>query len=182
MMSGGSAVTIRPARPDDLAPVADVFLACWRESYAGFLPEHVIRLYDEAGARKVWQPAILEPAADTIVLVAEAADGSVVGVARLGRDPGEPEAGHVFSLYVRPDAQGGGVGARLLGAAEDRFRSEARRDATLWVFAANVAARSFYARQGWRPDGGERVEPAYGEPELRLRRSVRTVDGGDREA
>ena len=87
MMSGGSAVTIRPARPDDLAPVADVFLACWRESYAGFLPEHVIRLYDEAGARKVWQPAILEPAADTIVLVAEAAD------AAKGLDPLDQQEG-----------------------------------------------------------------------------------------
>lgn len=181
-MSGASAGPVRAARPEDLSAVADVFLACWRESYAGLLPEHVIGLYDEGGARTVWRPALVEPAPDTSVLVAEGADGSVVGVVRIGRDPGEPEAGHVFSLYVHPGAQGHGVGARLLAAAEDRFRSDDRREATLWVFAANVAARSFYARQGWQPDGGERVEPAYGEPELRLRRQVRAAGGRDGDA
>lgn len=174
-MSRGTAVTVRAARPEDLVAVADVFLACWRESYAGFLPEHVIGLYDEVGARTVWRPTLVEPPADASVLVAEGADGSVVGVVRIGRDPGEPGAGHVYSLYVHPEAQGRGVGACLLAAADDRFRSDGPHEVTLWVFAANVAARSFYARQGWRPDGGERVEPAYGEPELRLRRPVRTA-------
>lgn len=181
-MSRGSDVTIRAARPEDLAAVADVFLACWRESYADFLPAHVIGLYDEVGARAIWRPSLVGPAADISVLVAEGADGSVVGVVRIGRDPGEPGAGHVYSLYVDPEAQGRGVGARLLAAADDRFGFDGLREVTLWVFAANVAARRFYAREGWRPDGGERVEPAYGEPELRLRRPVRTARSRDGEA
>ena len=41
--------------------------------------------------------------------------------------------------------------------------------ATLWVFEANATARAFYLRHGWEPDGGTRVEPEFGEPEVRLR-------------
>jgi ribosomal protein S18 acetylase RimI-like enzyme len=77
--------------------------------------------------------------------------------------------GHVFSLYVDPDAQGTGVGGRLLAEAERWFGSEGLAEATLWVFEANARARAFYARHGWQPDGGMRVEPEFGEPEIRLR-------------
>ena len=90
----------------------------------------------------------------------------------MGSDPDEPAAGHVACLYVDPAAQGQGIGARLLEEAHRWFRAEGRAEATLWVFAANAPARRFYARRGWHPDGGERVEPAFGEPEVRLRRRV----------
>ena len=69
------------------------------------------------------------------------------------------------------------LGTRLLAAADDRFRRDGMDEATLWVFAANAAARGFYSRLGWQPDGGERVEPQYGEPELRLRRTLRDGAG-----
>jgi len=172
------AVVVREAHPDDLTSVAAVFLACWHDSYAGFLSSHVIGKYDEDGARALWRPTLTGPPAADVVLVAERAGRDVLGVARVGRDPDEPTAGHVHSLYVRPDAQGLGVGTLLLAAADDRFRRDGVHEATLWVFAANAAARAFYSRRGWRPDGGERVELRYGEPELRLRRTVRDGDGG----
>lgn len=173
-----AAVVIREARPDDLAAVAGIFLACWRNSYASFLPTAVVRIYDEPGARDLWRPTLHDPPAEAVVLVAEQAERGVLGVVRLGRDPDESTAGHVYSLYVHPDAQGLGVGTRLLAAAEERFRRDGVDEATLWVFAANRAALGFYARCGWQPDGGERVEPEYGEPELRLRRSLRPGDLG----
>ena len=162
-------LSLREARPDDLDDVASVFLACWRVSYTGVLPEPVVALFDEAGARALWQRALERPRTGTVGVVAQG-DRGVVGIIRLGTDPDEPEAGHVFSLYVDPSAQGSGIGGRLLEEADRRFRVAGRREATLWVFAANTVARRFYARHGWQPDGGERVEDAYGEPEVRLRR------------
>lgn len=171
-MSGEARTTIREARPDDLAAVAAVFLACWHESYPGFLSPGVAGLYDEDGARALWRRTLVDPPADATVLVAELPGRSVSGVIRIGRDPDLPAAGHVYSLYVHPEAQGLGVGARLLAAADGRFRRDGVEEATLWVFAANAAARAFYVHLGWQPDGGERVEPAYGEPEVRLRRSI----------
>lgn len=181
-MNPEAAITIREARPDDLTAVAAVFLACWHDSYADFLPPDVIDMYDEDGARALWRPALSDPPADAVVFVAEQTGRGVLGVIRIGKDPDEPAAGHVYSLYVRPDTQGLGVGTRLLAAADDRFGRDGVHEATLWVFAANAAARGFYARLGWLPDGGERVEPQYGRPELRLRRSLSAVDGADASA
>lgn len=175
-MNPGAALTIRGARPDDLAAVATVFLACWHDSYAGVLPTHVIDLYDEDGARALWRSTLSDPPADAVVSVAEQTGRGVLGVIRIGRDPDEPAAGHVYSLYVHPDTQGLGVGTRLLADADGRFRRDGLHEATLWVFLANAAARGFYSRLGWRPDGGERVERQYGEPELRLRRTLRDSD------
>lgn len=176
-MSPEGAITVREARPDDLAAVATVFLACWRSSYAGVLPVAVVDTYDEDGARTLWRPTLSHPPADATVLVAEQAGSELLGVIRIGADPDEPAAGHVYSLYVHPDTQGSGVGRQLLGAAVDRLRRDGVDEVTLWVFAANAAARGFYARMGWEPDGGTRVEPQYGEPELRLRRTIRDADG-----
>lgn len=169
-MSGEPAPVVRAARPEDLTAVAAVFLACWRESYAEVLPADVIGRYDPDGARDLWRQVVTDPPADAVVLVAEQPGRGVLGVLRIGPDADEPASGHVFSLYVHPDTQGLGIGGRLLTAAEHRFREADMHKATLWVFAANAAARGFYARHGWQPDGAQRVEPEYGEPELRLRR------------
>ena len=159
---------LRDATPADLDAVAALFLRCWRGSYADVLPARVIEVFDEASARGLWARALVTPAPGTRGVVAVDA-GRVDGVIRIGRDPDEAAAGHVFSLYVDPGAQGSGVGGRLLAEAEAWFRSEGLAEANLWVFEANERARGFYARHGWSPDGGTRVEPEFGEPEVRLR-------------
>jgi ribosomal protein S18 acetylase RimI-like enzyme len=161
-------ITIRDARPSDLDAVAALFLRCWR-GYADVLPERVIGVFDERSARELWRRSLESPRPGTRGVVA--VDGErVVGVIRMGRDPDEPGTGHVFSVYVDPGTQGGGTGGRLLDEAASWFAGEGLAEATLWVFEANTRARSFYARHGWQPDGGTRIESAFGEPEVRLRR------------
>jgi len=168
-------IELREATADDLDAVATLFLRCWRGSYADVLPAGVIEAFDAASARELWRPALEAPRPGTRGVVA-VDDARVVGVVRMGRDPDEPTAGHIFSLYVDPDVQGGGVGRRLLEAAVGWLRAEGPAEATLWVFEANARARGFYAAAGWAPDGGTRVEPAFGEPEVRLRRSLRSSE------
>lgn len=164
-------IALRDAAPGDLAAVATLFLRCWRESYADVLSARAIGVFDEMSARELWRPALEAPRPGTRGVVA-ADDERVVGVIRMGRDPDAPDVGHVFSLYVDPDAQGGGVGRRLLDAAVAWFRDEGVPEATLWVFEANRRARTFYALHGWLPDGGARVEPGFDEPEVRLRQAL----------
>lgn len=164
-------ITLRETRPTDLAAVATLFLRCWRTSYAGVLPEHVLAVFDEASARELWRRALEAPGPGTRGVVA-VEDRRIRGIVRMGNDPDDPAVGHVFSLYVDPDAQGGGVGRRLLDEAASWLRAEGLAQATLWVFETNARARAFYARHGWLPDGGTRVEPEFGEPEVRLRRAL----------
>ena len=169
---------VRRAVAADADTAGTVFLACWQRSYVDLLPPQVRARYDEASAVALWRRVLA--AAPDGVLVADVAGQGVRAVTRYGADPDDPRRGHVFSLYVHPDTQGLGLGRTLLRAAADELRAAGYGTATLWVFARNEAARAFYAAQGWTPDGGSRVEAAYGEPEVRLRRDLAEPDGGPR--
>ncbi|MDP3175485.1 MAG: GNAT family N-acetyltransferase [Phenylobacterium sp.] len=52
--------------------------------------------------------------------------------------------GWIDQLYVSPDQQGRGMGARLLG-----FAKAANVGLSLWTFQANAGARGFYEARGF---------------------------------
>jgi GNAT superfamily N-acetyltransferase len=55
------------------------------------------------------------------------------------------------ALYVAPERRGQGIGSALIALAPQAER--------LWVLERNVAARRFYERHGWRPDGEVKPGP-----------------------
>jgi len=63
------------------------------------------------------------------------------------------------ALYVRPESWGTGIAARLHDEAVEVLRAAGVERARLWVLEANVRARRFYERRGWRSDGTTRVVP-----------------------
>jgi len=121
-------VQVRRARPDDAETIAALF----RASYGsiGFLP--TLHTPDEDRAffagvvaqQEVWLAATRD---------------EVLGFLALGDDVLE-------HLYVRPEAQGSGVGTALL-----RHAQALRPDGfTFWVFQRNERARRFYEAHGCR--------------------------------
>ena len=160
---------VRPATPDDLSGVLEVFLACWRESYRGVLPDAAIDAMTDERAEALWRRVLA--ATSGVVLVAER-DGGIVGITRYAATPGDDGRvdGAVHSLYVSPRAHGGGIGGALLARATDALRDAGAEAATLWVFAANLASIGFYEAKGWHPAGGTRTQPEFGEPEQRMRK------------
>ncbi|GAA4377980.1 GNAT family N-acetyltransferase [Nocardioides caricicola] len=75
-------------------------------------------------------------------VVAES-DGEIVGMANLGRR-GDREV--MWKLYIHPEHQGSGLGARLLAATEHLVDGD-----ELWLehVAGNDQAAGFYARHGF---------------------------------
>ncbi|MDO5681436.1 MAG: GNAT family N-acetyltransferase [Propionibacteriaceae bacterium] len=67
-------------------------------------------------------------------------------------------------LYLRPQAQGSGVGQALFEAAVGD------RSAYLWIIANNPRAERFYVRNGFSPDGaaGPAGGPWLGRPMFRM--------------
>jgi ribosomal protein S18 acetylase RimI-like enzyme len=164
-------VALRRATADDLPQVTGVFLACWRGSYAAVLPERLVTTMTDERAATMWARALTAPTGATVVA---AEDGNLLGVTRYDASGTE---GAVHSLYISPAAQGLGIGSRLLDHAVADFAARGVASATLWVFAGNGPAIAFYRSRGWLPDGGTRVEPEFGEAELRLRRELREGAG-----
>ena len=86
----------------------------------------------------------------------------------------------VHALYLAPRARRRGIGSALLAAA--KATSERL---TLWVFAANLPARAFYATHGFQAvEAGDGSGNDEGLPELRLewRREEQQATGGAAEA
>ena len=128
-------VLVRSARADDLEALAELHHAIWLASHAEFvgLP---------TSARDVaWYRDVIAPTLDRTI-VAERAGTPVGYVTWLGD--------LLDDIWIAPWAQGRGVGARLLGAGEEAIRSGGHDEARLECVAANLSARRFYERHGWR--------------------------------
>jgi GNAT superfamily N-acetyltransferase len=166
--------TVRRAGSEDLDQIVEVFLACWWESYATVLPDHLVESMTEEAARVLWTRVVAESAPGDLLVAVGGEPERVIGVTRLG--PVVDGTGHVASLYVWPRAQGLGVGRLLLEEAASLMVRSGASSATLWVFLLNAPSITFYRHLGWTPDGHHRTQPEFGEPEVRMSRSLRTAD------
>ena len=155
-------IHVRPATTDDRDAIVDVFLGCWRQSYAGFVPQFAIEAMTHERASSLWT-GLLAKCRGT-VLVAEC-ELRVMGVTRFEI---HEDTGIVASLYVSPHAHGRGIGTLLLERATAAMRKDVPRNLMLWVFADNTPSVGFYRRLGWLPDGHSRTQDEFGVLELRL--------------
>lgn len=96
--------------------------------------------------------------------VADSGDGAVLGVSDLGRFEGRSV---VWKMYVRPAAQGLGLGRGLLGRA---IQAAGGEDVWLDVFAQNVRAVGFYRSQGFELVDGADTSCVLGHEMIRMRR------------
>ncbi|MEO9333873.1 N-acetyltransferase [Ectopseudomonas guguanensis] len=139
-------IMIRPYHPTDSDAVLDLWLKASILAH-DFVPE------------SFWReqlPAMRElylPQAETLVLEEK---GQVLGFASLHEQ-------RLAALFVSPDAQGRGLGRRLLDDAKRR-----RDSLELGVYRANARAVAFY-RAGGFVTLNETRDPHTGQPELTMR-------------
>ncbi len=88
----------------------------------------------------------------------------------------EPVVGEITHVLVRPEAQGKGVGRALVDAAVSEARAAGVQELVL-VTPPELAARHFYERLGWRPEGA--MQSRSGEKFLRFRFIVRDEGPSD---
>lgn len=123
-------VEIRPARKDDAAGIADLYLASFAATY------EFRRAHSDADTRR-WIAEVLLPHREVWVATAVAA-GSIVAMMALTDDM-------IDQLYVAPGWTGQGIGSRLIGLAQSRRPS----GLDLYTFQVNRGARRFYERHGF---------------------------------
>ena len=141
-------LSLRQAAVDDLADVAEVYLAARRSASMppGVHPDDEVRAWVgswDLSVREVWLADVHDV---------------LVGFANLTPT-------WLDGLYVAPDAQRQGVGSALV----DLAKSLRPTGFGLWVFEVNDPARSFYRRHGFveleRTDGSANEERA---PDVRM--------------
>ncbi|KVT41382.1 GNAT family N-acetyltransferase [Burkholderia ubonensis] len=91
---------------------------------------------------------------ERILLVAERADGRVVGTVQLitALPENQPHRADIAKMLVHRDARRQGVGARLMAAADDAARAAGKAVLVLDTVTGSDAAR-LYERAGWQRVG-----------------------------
>lgn len=163
---------IRPASEADAPAISRLHLRVAWDAWVDIVDHDILGAQSAEADEPGWRGRI---ASNTAWVWDQA--GEVAGYAEVGAandDDAPPSRGHLFHLYVAPEAQGAGVGSALLRTAVDHLRGVGFAEATLWVFTANEQARRFYTAAGWVDDPAA-VMPAGDEwwaPSVRLRTSL----------
>lgn len=149
---------IRPATPDDAPGIAHVHTQSWRETYRGLMPDDFLdrMTSDTAKARREenWMQTLTRQLEE--VYVAEQG-GKIVAFASTG--PARDHPGYdteLMTLYSLKEAQGQGVGKKLLQLAAQEAHAKGAKNMALWVLDVNPT-RHWYARQG-ASEAGEKTE------------------------
>ena len=151
-----AAPAIRRATPGDAATLSalgrDTFIETWIEGYRmPYAPDAVAAHLDAGFGEPVIAARLADPA-NAYWLVEQ--EGRAVGYAFAGSctlpyPDLRPEDGELKHLYLRRDAQTGGVGGALLDAALAWLERDGPRRIWLGVWSGNTRAQRFYARRGF---------------------------------
>ena len=132
-------MTLRPARPEDMAAVADIWHRAWHVAHPGHVPDGLTAGRTLEAFHQRTPPRVADTAVDEV-------DGRVVGFTMVDGDELE-------QLFVDPDLHGAGIAAPLLAEGERRIAAAGYDVAWLAVVVGNARARRFYEKQGWYDAG-----------------------------
>lgn len=155
----------------NLDEIAYLFHACWHVSYRDLLSEKVIEAMTLESARELWRPALVDPKDRETVIGYKESD--LVSVFRIGKDSLNETRGHLFSLYVAPEAAGRGHGRASLKEAIARLVAKNESEVSLWVFDKNSLAKSLYLSAGFIPTGASRVDDRWQELEIEMLKALK---------
>jgi ribosomal protein S18 acetylase RimI-like enzyme len=168
-----------PAGPSDAEELARVHVTSWRETYRGLLADAFLARMSEPGFTRRFRRALTNPGSG--ITLAAADRYGLVGYAQGGpsrRDTaGEAE---IATLYVLRQAQGQGLGKRLMSETARALAANGATSLMISVLRDNIRARGFYEHLAGEPETA-RQEPGPGGRllyEVAYRwRDIRTLTG-----
>jgi GNAT superfamily N-acetyltransferase len=143
-------IRYRKALPQDARGIAHVHIASWQTSYRGLIPDEVLDNQSFERRETYWQHITASSEALHFVLVAENAEGEIVGFTSAGKSRQEnlPFVGELYAIYLLSSYQTQGVGTQLFRKVIAQLRTEGISSMMLWVLAENLPGRRFYEKMG----------------------------------
>ena len=172
--------SVRTARAEDAAAIAQMQLRTWRVTCADLLPDGALQQIDETGVAQQWRKSTVSPPSPRHRILVAVDGETVVGVAAVAPagdlDSAALLDGELVTLLVDAGHGQTGHGSRLLAAAIDQLRGDGFQRAQTWVIDGDEALVRFLIGAGWAADGNRR-ELDMGQPVQQRRFHTDISDG-----
>ena len=139
-MDQGTILKIRHFQRSDLAHIAAVQAASWKDTYADALPAAYLADQVTEDLERHWSEVAIQP--EDIIRVAE--DDGIIGFISVWCRP-DP---FIDNLHIKPVKRSKGVGSKLMASAARQMIRQGHSTAYLWVFEKNRRAIQLYERLG----------------------------------
>ena len=140
-----TAMEIRKARETDLDNIAELYIANWKETYKGLLPDEYLDSLDLPYGKGKWSSFLKEDG--NHILVAEE-DSRFLGFGAFTPDCEIDDCLLVYSLHVCPKARGKGVGSALLAAIAEYAADSNFERMSICIVCGNDGAGNLYRKLG----------------------------------
>lgn len=142
-------VTIRKARVEDAAEIANVHVNTWREAYQDLLPKNFLddRPLLFKNRYQLWKRVTTDP--EQVTFVAECSENGIVGFidGKKARDDEYKDYVEVYAVYLFKKYHHQGLGFQLLKNYFDAFKARGFTKGYLWVLDGNPTIE-FYKKAG----------------------------------
>jgi ribosomal protein S18 acetylase RimI-like enzyme len=141
----------------DIDELSRLAVTCIRETYKDTIPDAFLLPENEERRRRIWREVLLDQRSQGLCAIHSGRPvGFVTGQIREGE--GGVREGHVQSLYVRSDNQGGHLGTHLFEAIGRWFSINKCNVLTVGVLTDNLRAVNFYQKMGCTLQRSERYD------------------------
>ena len=165
---------IREARVSDAARIAEIDVTSSRFAYKNIIPDDCLYKDLSVEARiPVYERWINEKRFDLYVYE-DPDTGLITGMMGIGmcEDEDKKDAFELHFLYIDPDHVRKGTGSQMLQFFEDKGKEKGLSEFVIWVLEENGMAINFYVKQGYRPDGKDKIFKRWNKREIRYLKSL----------
>jgi len=159
-----SRLDVRDARESDVDEMAALLEAAWQETYAGLLPDTILRARNRDQDADDLRDLVRSPTPHGAIVAVR--EGSAVGLATYGR-PNHTDGRdlvEIYAMYARRSEAGTGAGRRLLVRTISHARRAGAEGLIWYVHAGNTTVRERIEKRGLSPSAGPLSRRWYGHP------------------
>lgn len=156
----------------DLEDMVRIHCESWKHAYKGIISDDFIQRKNQS-RREKWAD-ILSGENKKHYIIRQ--NGTAIGMVSIDfpREAAEADTYEIFGLYILPEYERMGYGSETVAFIEEKIRNMGYKKISLWVLEPNIAARRFYEKLGFTPDGTEKL--SYYDKPINLIRYIKACE------
>ncbi len=158
---------------NDSARTAEIDAISSRYAYRNILPDECLKDLTVENRVPVHTRWIAEKRFEMYVYE-DPGTGIIKGMMGIGmcEDDDKNEAFELHFIYVDPACLRTGIGSEMLRFFEEKGRDKGCPGFVVWVLEENESARNFYEKNGYCPDGKDKIFKRWNKREIRYVKAV----------